>query len=115
MPEPHEPRRRPDPGPMRIAFGVAGVAAVSAITAAIVAPAATPAAQAQVQVPVPVPGGTVTVRHVPKYIYLKPGQTAPPGAKVVRQPDPSPQIVVTQLPAPAPRTVVVTTRQSGVP
>ena len=115
MPEPHEPRRRPDPAPSRLAFGVAGVAAVSAITAAIVSPAAAPAPAGQASGPSPAFAGTVTVRHVPQYIYLKAGQTAPPGARVVRQPDPSPRVIVTQLPAPAPRTVVVTTRQSGVP
>lgn len=116
MPEPHEPRRRPDPGPMRLAFGVAGVAAVSAITAAIVTPAGPPAPATPVEpASTQVDPGAVAVRHVTRYVYLKPGQTAPPGARVVRQPDPSPRVIVTQLPAPAPRTVVVTTRQSGVP
>ncbi len=41
------------------------------------------------------------VRHVTRYVQLAPGQTAPPKA------------VVQQAPAPKPRVVVVTTKQSG--
>lgn len=42
-----------------------------------------------------------TVLHVTRYVQLAPGETPPP------------QAVVQQAPAPAPRVVVVTTRQSG--
>lgn len=97
---------RPDPRPMRLAFVVTGIAAASAIATAIVTPPAgggsSGAIQAAtvataVQQPVPAPS------HVTRYVRLAPGQTAPPQASVQ------------QLPPPAPRVVVVTTRQSGAP
>jgi hypothetical protein len=47
---------------------------------------------------------TLPVKHVIRYVQLKPGQTAPPQAAVVAAPKPSPRIVV-----------VTTTRQSGKP
>ena len=62
-------------------------------------------------VPIDASAGSVTldtasgpqpaVQHVTRYVTLKPGQTAPP------------QAIVQQQPAPAPRTVIVQTRQSG--
>ena len=45
-----------------------------------------------------------SVRHVKRYVVLKPGQTAPPNAPVIVRPTPSPRI-----------TVVTRTRQSGKP
>ena len=119
-----EPKKRPDPRPMRLAFGVTGLAALSAMITGIVTPAqpaspdpsaAAPTTAADVPTTISVP-----VQHVTRYVTLKPGQTAPPGAVVVTKPDPSPRIVVTQItiaapvaPAPAPRRVVVRTKQSG--
>jgi hypothetical protein len=83
---------------MRVLFGFTGLAAASAIFTAIALP------------PVATPATTVTpvmdaaqapVRHVIRYVQLKPGQTAPPNA------------AVEVAPQPTPRVVVVTTHQSG--
>jgi hypothetical protein len=90
---------------MRLAFAVTGIAAASAIATAIVAPPAggtNGAAQVAivattVRQPLPAPS------HVTRYVRLSSGQTAPPQASVQ------------QLSPPAPRVVVVTTRQSGAP
>ncbi len=127
-PAAREPKKRPDPRPMRLAFGVTGLAALSAMIAGIVSPAqpasaplpADPSAAASTTAADAPTTISVPVQHVTKYVTLKPGQTAPPGATVVTKPDPSPRIVVTQItiPAPAqarpaPQRVVVQTKQSG--
>jgi hypothetical protein len=94
-------RPRPDPRPLRLAFGMVAVAATSALATALVSPrgdAAPVVTQTTLVLPAP---ATPPVRHVVQYIRLKAGQTAPPSA------------AVTQAPAPPPRVVVVTTRQSG--
>ena len=44
----------------------------------------------------------VQVNHVTRYIHLKPGQTAPPGAKVIQPGQPTPRIVINTRPAPGP-------------
>lgn len=92
-------RERPNPGPMRFVVALAGLASASAIGTAIVVPPPsfqTPGGQVAAAVP---PG---QVLHVVRYVQLQPGQTAPPNT------------VVQQAPAPTPRIVTVTTRQSGV-
>jgi hypothetical protein len=90
-------RQRPDPNPLRIAAGVAGLAAATAMVSAMLTPA--PLAQTVQVVTAAAPEPAVV--HVTRYVTLAPGQTAPP------------QAVVQQQAAPAPRTVIVTTRQSG--
>ncbi len=40
------------------------------------------------------------VKHVIKYIHLKPGQTAPPGATVINPGQPTPRIVTANNPGP---------------
>jgi hypothetical protein len=97
---PATPRSRPDPTTLRLAGGFIGVAAASALVSSMLAPApidasAQTAALDTATAPQP------SVQHVTQYVTLKPGQTAPP------------QAVVRQQPAPAPRTVIVQTRQSG--
>ncbi len=92
---------RPDARPLRIAYGMGAVAAASALATALVTPGSS-APTAPISQVVTVPAdATPLVRHVTQYVKLKPGQTAPP------------QAVVKQAPAPKPRVVVVTTRQSG--
>jgi hypothetical protein len=94
-------RPRPDPRPLRIAFGMVAVAATSALATVLVSPGGD-AGPAVTRTTVIVPAPAIPpVRHVVQYVRLKAGQTAPPSA------------AVTQAPAPAPRVVVVTTRQSG--
>lgn len=87
---------------MRLVYGATGLAALTALTTAIVAPPST--ASSSPAAAVSNAAATPAIRQVTRYVTLQPGQTAPP------------QAVVTQLPAPSPRTVVVTTtRQSGAP
>ena len=95
---------RPDPGPLRIALGLTGLATASALVTALLGPSSG-AVAATVQTATTdqavVPATSVAVKHVTRYVQLAPGQTAPP------------QAVMTQAPAPKPRVVVVTTKQSG--
>jgi hypothetical protein len=103
---------------MRFAFGVSGLVAVTALATAIARPAAPPPVTQVTTEPAPTESAApLVVRHVTRYVQLRPGETAPPGASVVARPDPSPRVVVVTVPAPAPpaavRRVVVVTRQSG--
>jgi hypothetical protein len=89
---------RPDPGPLRIAIGLTGVAAASALVSAFLAPSVGGTTTTQTTV-VAVPAQPV--QHITRYVQLAPGQTPPP------------QAVIQQAPAPKPRVVIVTTKQSG--
>lgn len=100
-----ERKPRPDPGPLRIAVGLTGIATASALMTAFLGSSAgvnadtgaavstTDAALADAPAP--------SVRHVIKYVQLQPGQTAPPKA------------IVKPAAIPKPRVVVITTKQSG--
>jgi len=104
VPAPARPvvaKARPDPRPLRFMFGLAGIAALSAMATSVVTPRPSDASVAQVAVVDPT---ARPVQHVTKFVKLAAGQTAPP------------QAAVKQLPAPAPRVIVVaTTKQSGKP
>ena len=115
---------RPDPTPMRFALGLTGLVAATAMATSIVRPpAASPATSpgtdpSALPVPDPTAAPALVVTHVTRYVQLQPGETAPPGAKVVTKAAPSPRVVVVTIPAPAPLRRVVTvvqttTRQSG--
>lgn len=98
-------RAKPDPNPMRLVFGLAGLASATALLTAML-PSVT---QAQVAVVEAVDTTTAigpepSVVHVTRTVTLQPGQTAPPNAPVVIRPQPTPRVIV--------RTV---TRQSGTP
>ena len=101
------PKAKPDPLPMRLAIGMTGLAAMSAMATAILAPAAPATAgtttAAATGADDPLAPASVPVRHVTRYVQLQPGQTAPPAASVRVQPTPKPKVVVVQ------------TRQSGKP
>ena len=113
--EPRTPRARPDPAPMRLALAVTGLVAATAVAASIIRPPVASPVPAPTDPPPPPTTQPVAVQHITRYVQLKPGQTAPPGALVVQKPAPTPRVVVVTVPAPAPRrVVVVTTRQSGV-
>lgn len=97
---------RPDPGPLRIALALTGMATASALVTALLGSATAvdaggatngtdQAAGAAQDVP------AASVQHVTRIIQLAPGQTAPPKS------------VVKQQPAPKPRVNVVVTKQSG--
>lgn len=92
---------RPDPDPLRIALALTGVAAASALVSAFLGPAAGTGVGATDTVVIVTPTSPGTVRHVTRIVQLGPGETAPPKA------------IVQPAPAPTPRVVTVTTRQSG--
>lgn len=112
----HPPKARPDPRPMRLVLVASGLAALSALVAGIVLPpkpaalAADPAPQGAAD---PGSATTLQVQRPVQYIQLAPGQTAPPGAKVIDAAAPKPVTVVTTVPAPARKPIVVKTTQSG--
>lgn len=123
----HAPKAKPDARPMRMALGAGGIAALSALAAAIVLPprAAAPVTATQSQQPQATdsqssPSPIEMVRPI-KYVQLSPGQTAPPGATVIDASAPTPITVVVSVPAPAkPKAAaaqtptVIKTTQSGV-
>jgi len=139
----HEPRQRPDPRPMRLVLGLGGLAALSAMVGAVIAPPVPITAQdvttgvttdvtdtAPITSADALAGGTgagspateppTVIRHVKRYVYLAPGQTPPPQALVMKLPAATPRPVATpRTPAPAPATpkpnrrVVIVTSQSG--
>jgi hypothetical protein len=107
--------RRPDARPMRLAFGAGALVAVSVMSAGLVRvglPSPTNDAITSVEAADP----PIEVRHLIRYIHLKPGEMAPPGATVITPDAPAPKVVVTHVAAPTtqPRRLVVT-RQSGHP
>ncbi len=97
---------RPDPRPMRFALAAGGLAALSALLATI-STSAVPASAAVVTVQQDSPADVPILKHVTRVVKLPPGVPAPANA--------GPNVLVTKLPAPVakPRTVVVTTTQSG--
>jgi hypothetical protein len=115
------PKQKPDPRPMRIVYGAGAVAVVSVIAVGLVQPDFTATADQPATNDANVAdvannqdnGRTdqsgnganqpnVQVKHVVKYIHLKPGQSAPPGAKVITPGQPTPRVVVANNPAPNP-------------
>jgi hypothetical protein len=114
---PQPVKAKPDARPMRIALGAAGIAAFSAISAAIVMPPAPAVSAPMTYVQQPAPGGpgTVVAGQAPVlYVQLQPGQTAPPGAKVITS-TPPPAAAAPAAPAApvAPKPIIVRTTQSG--
>jgi hypothetical protein len=107
MAAPRSKPARPDPRPMRLAIAAGGMATLSALLATIAtsaAPATASVATAQVN---PASDAGI-VRHVTLVVTLPPGATAPAAGS-------GSPVLVTQLPAPVaqPKTVIVTTTQSG--
>jgi len=106
---------------MRIAYGAGAVAVVSVIAVGLVQPNFAASANQQATddanvadvanaqaTPDTSQSGNganqqdVQVKHVTKYIHLKPGQTAPPGATVITPSQPTPRVVAANNPAPKP-------------
>ncbi|MEO8625268.1 MAG: hypothetical protein ABI452_01075 [Candidatus Limnocylindrales bacterium] len=124
---------KPDARPMRFVYGAGAVAAMSVMAVGLVQPdfaatadqsgASDPTAEPNAVAQVP----ATTVQHVTQYVQLKPGETAPPGAKVIAANAPTPRIVVTHntpsgpaaqpvaRPAARPPAPKPVTRQSGKP
>ena len=125
----HEPRQRPDPRPMRLVLGLGGLAALSAMVGAVIAPPAPITAQdvttdvttgvttgvtgtAPITSADALAGGTgagstateppTVIKHVKRYVYLAPGQTPPSQALVTKLPAATPRPAATpKTPAPA--------------
>jgi hypothetical protein len=116
-PPPNAPRRpspqRPDPTRLRLLLGVGGLAALSALVTAIVTPPPLAAPVPVGPTAAPATPATITQRRPIRYVQLAPGQTPPPGARVIDAKAPMPITIVTQVPAPAQQTIVVRTTQSG--
>jgi hypothetical protein len=91
---------------MRFAVAAGGLAALSALLATVSA-SAIPATAAVVTIQKDSPADVAVVQRVTRVVKLPPGVPAPANA--------GPNVLVTRLPAPVakPRTVVVTTTQSG--
>jgi hypothetical protein len=109
-PRPDGPKKRPDARPMRLAFGVTGMAAFAAMATAMISPAPSAGGASAATAAAGINGGSTdrgavaaaqAIVHVKRTIVLQPGQTPPPAA------------IVTQLPAPSPRVVTIVTTQSG--
>jgi hypothetical protein len=101
---------RPDPTRLRLSLGAGGIAALSALITAI----AVPSSPAVAPPASPPAAPTMVTQQRPiVYIQLTPGQSPPPGATVIDAKAPKPITIVTRVPAPAQRTVVVRTTQSG--
>ena len=114
----HAPKAKPDPRPMRLALIGGGIAALSALATAIVLPPqSTPPTTVDAGQQAADPMATaVKVDRQVKYVQLAPGQTAPPGSKVIDASAPTPHTVVVTITAPpakATKRPVVRTTQSG--
>jgi hypothetical protein len=107
--------RRPDPTRLRFGLAAGGLAALSALITAIATPMST-GAPVPPAVPASAPASATTVvqRRPIQYVQLAPGQSAPPGARVIDAKAPKPITIVTLVPAPAAQQpVVIRTTQSG--
>ncbi len=110
---PKPARARPNATPMRLTLGATGLVAAAALMTAIL--------QSQVGVAQPkaaiddpaITPPPIVIRQVTRDVQLKPGETAPPGARVVQRPAASPRVVTITVPVPTRRPTVVVTRQSG--
>ena len=119
-PNAHPPKAKPDARPMRAALGAGGLAAFSAVLAAIILPATppviVPAVDPQLQAAPDTSGTPISLQRPIQYVQLLPGQTAPPGAVVVDPSGPRPTSVVVTVPAPAAKAqkpIIIKTTQSG--
>ncbi len=108
-PTAHAPKAKPDARPMRVVLVAGGIAALSAIATAIVMPPSQPMANAPAA---QAPGAAGQPAQI-HYVQLQPGQSAPPGAKVVDATAPQPTTVVTVVNAPAQKPRIIKTTQSG--
>lgn len=113
------PKGKPSATAMRVVLGGGGLAVLSAIASAIVAPpqpaVVAPAEVTQSEMEPVATGTPIPVQRPVQYIQLQAGQTAPPGATVIDPAAPTPMTIVTTVKAPAParKPVVIKTTQSG--
>jgi len=113
---------------MRVALGAGGLATLSALATAIILPprptvVPQPAPVTDSQAANQAPPSSIEVQRPIRYVQLSPGETAPPGATVIKASAPTPLTVVVDVPPPAtirpaqkaaaPTPVIVKTTQSG--
>jgi hypothetical protein len=96
-----------------LALSVGGLAALSALVTTIVVPPSPAAPSSTGTAAATATPGTLTEPRPIQYIQMTLGQSPPPGAKVIDAKAPKPITIVTLVPAPAQRSVVVRTTQSG--
>jgi hypothetical protein len=128
-PEARAPRKhsKPNPLPARLMVGVGALAALSVIAAGIgrlpgVSEESAPSGtgldpDVTMLATTAVPVGKTRVERPVRYVRLKPGQKAPPGATVIREAAPAPRVVVRWVTSTSSsssaRAPVARTRQSG--
>lgn len=127
-PEVRAPRThsKPNPLPARLMVGVGALAALSVIAAGIGrlpgvseenASSSADLDPGVTTLTAAVPAGKTRVERPIRYVRLKPGQKAPPGAKVIRETAPAPRVVVHWVTptssSSSTRAPVARTRQSG--
>lgn len=112
-------RAKPDARPMRVVYGAGAVAAVSVMTVGLIQPTWDSSSSDPTSPPDVAPSGDAAiadqprnngqshsnasqpapdVRHVIRYVQLKPGQHAPPGARVITPGAPTPRIITVHSP-----------------
>jgi hypothetical protein len=109
-------RSRPDPRPARLMVSGTALAALSLIVAGLVRPPTAAVAPTRTSQSQTDRERSVNAERRVRYVRLKPGQEAPPGARVIHEAAPTPRVVVRSVPAPSqrtPRPPVARTRQSG--
>jgi hypothetical protein len=126
--ETRAPRKhgRPDPRSSRLAIGVGALAVLSVMGAGIgrlpvasaeATPSSTGTDPAARSVTATRSTDKTRVERPVRYVRLKPGQKAPPGARVIREKAPAPRVVVRWVPSASSSTTtrapVARTRQSG--
>ena len=84
-----------------MAVALTGIATASALISAFLTPSVGVDATTTETSTTVASAPSDAVKHIVRYVQLQPGQTAPPN------------VIVKQAPAPKPRVVVVTTKQSG--
>lgn len=109
------PRSKPNPWRLRFAYGIGGLAGLSALVTAIVVPPASTLSGARggAATGPAISNGPTTIQRAVQYVQLLPGQTAPAGATVIDASAPPPVTVVTTIAAPTQRAILVRTTQSG--
>lgn len=120
-------RSRPNPLPSRLAMGIGALAALSVMAAGmgrlpVVTADGSAAALPEEPLTAALAGDVATrgtrVERPVRYVRLKRGEQAPPGARVIREKAPAPRVVVRWVSAPSStsatsRAPVARTRQSG--
>lgn len=105
-------RARPDPRPIRLAIAASAVAAISVMAGGLSHGSTGTATQTTAFTAPAAPIAEVAA-PTPRFVFLRPGETAPPGATVIDGgAQPPTRSVAPRTPSPT-RRPVVRTRQSG--